>query len=218
MSPYTYVLKFKPTGQLYYGVRIKPKSTPKDDLGVHYFSSSKIVKELIKQHGKDSFRYRIHKTFNSIEEAYNCEHHMLTLIKDKRKWFNRNLGSGLAIASIHKTEEHRKAIGMALRGKKRTGEALKKCQENSILGANARRGMTDSEEVRLKRAESVKKTFNSPGFKQPHRYCVYIIEGIEYIGEKEVVEKYNITRNTLYNRCASEKFPNWIKQKDKIVK
>lgn len=210
--PYTYILRFKATAQLYYGVRIANKVKPSDDLWVNYFSSSEIVKELIRKYGKESFTYKVHKSFESMDDAYQYENKMLCLIKNKHKhkWFNRTYGSGFGYASLYKTEKHCKAIGDGNRGKKRSGEALEKCRENSKLGAEARRGMKDSEEVKRKRIESIKKTRNTLGFKQKYRYSKYIINGIEYIGEKEIVEKYKITRQTLYNRCKTEKFPDWI--------
>ena len=209
--PYTYILQFKETGHLYYGVRIANKVNPINDLWVNYFSSSHIIKELIKKNGKESFKYKVHKSFESIYAAYKYENKMLGLIKNKNKhkWFNRTYWSGFGYASLYKTEKHCKAIGDALRNKKRSGEALDKCRESAKLGAEARRGMKDTEEVKRKRAESVKLAMNAPEFKQKHYYSIYMIEGTNYVGEKAVLDVYPITRNTLYNRCKSQKFKDW---------
>ncbi len=48
--PYTYLIKFKPTGQVYYGVKYASRCNP-DDLWIIYFTSSKYIKQLIKTYG-----------------------------------------------------------------------------------------------------------------------------------------------------------------------
>lgn len=74
--PFTYKLIFKPTGQFYYGARWAKGCNPKD-LWVKYFTSSKYVKQLIKEYGKDSFEYKVTKTFNTSKEAGNWETELL---------------------------------------------------------------------------------------------------------------------------------------------
>ena len=51
-TPYTYLLKFKPTGQVYYGVRFASNCHP-NDFFIDYFTSSKIIKFLIENFGKE---------------------------------------------------------------------------------------------------------------------------------------------------------------------
>jgi hypothetical protein len=124
---------------------------------------------------------------------------MLSLIKNKNKhkWFNRTYWSGFSYASLYKTKKHCKAIGDALRNKKRSGEALDKCRKSAKLGAEARRGMKDTEEVKRKRAESVKRTMNDPEFKQKHYYSIYVIEGTNYV-EKKLCLMYTQLHAILY--------------------
>jgi hypothetical protein len=62
--PYTYILQFKETGHLYYGVRIANKVNPVNDLWVNYFSSSHIIKELIKNMEKNLLNIRFINLFN----------------------------------------------------------------------------------------------------------------------------------------------------------
>jgi hypothetical protein len=55
---YTYKITCIPTGQFYYGYRsanILKGRLPADDLWIHYFTSSAVVKQLIIQHGKTAF-------------------------------------------------------------------------------------------------------------------------------------------------------------------
>lgn len=51
---YTYIIKFIPTGQLYVGSKYGKDANP-ETFWVEYFTSSNIIKDLIKEHGKDSF-------------------------------------------------------------------------------------------------------------------------------------------------------------------
>jgi hypothetical protein len=76
MNNYVYQLKFKNTEQLYIGAR-KCTIDPMFDLWVKYFSSSKVIKHLIKLNGKDSFEINILKTFNTFDEALDFELELL---------------------------------------------------------------------------------------------------------------------------------------------
>ena len=62
ITPYVYLIKNNITGQFYYGSRarnIRLKKLPEEDLWITYFTSSKKVKSLIEQYGKDSFGVEI---------------------------------------------------------------------------------------------------------------------------------------------------------------
>ena len=82
MTPYTYFIKNKITGQFYYGSRGRKSFVnrlPEDDLWIKYFTSSNFVKNLISEHGKDSFEFSI----MLIDESYdNCYWYEQRLIKD----------------------------------------------------------------------------------------------------------------------------------------
>ena len=67
-TPYTYHLYHIPTGLHYYGVRWAKNCAP-SDLWSTYFSSSKAVKKLIKEYGKDSFIAKVRKVFTTKEQA-----------------------------------------------------------------------------------------------------------------------------------------------------
>ena len=72
MISYVYKVKFIKTGQIYIGSRYSKKLTEekiKNDLWHRYFTSSKLVKSLIKKYGNDMFIPKIIKIFNSRDEA-----------------------------------------------------------------------------------------------------------------------------------------------------
>lgn len=202
---YTYILTFKPTGQKYYGVRYSAKSDPRD-LWVTYFSSSKIVHDLIELHGKDSFLAEIDKVFDSPPDAIRHEQKTLLEITDKSNWLNMSFGSGGYDHAKIKTSEHRRKIAKG-NSKPKTGNALRAAIENAKLGAEARRGQKDSQEIRLKRARSVSES--TSGKPKPWLRKKLLIDGEEFFGIGIVVERYGITRQTVWYRIKSEKWPNW---------
>jgi hypothetical protein len=205
MQPYTYLIEFIPTGNKYYGVKFSKDSDP-NLFWKNYFTSSKVIKDLIEKHGVEAFSTKVDKVFDTPEEAIKYELQYLQSIEDKSLWLNQNFGSGYDInRALYKTEEHRRKISIGNK-KPKTGKALKACLENGKLGAEARRGQRDSYEVRKKRSESLSKSLT--GVERPNRRKSIIIGGIEYIGVKAVTEKYNVTRQTVYNRIKSEDW-NW---------
>lgn len=83
-TPYTYLLKFKPTNQVYYGSRTAKGCDPNEFFNFDakpYTTSSKLVNTLLKQHGPDAFEYEIRKTFNDRTSCLKWETRIL-------KYFN----------------------------------------------------------------------------------------------------------------------------------
>lgn len=91
--PYTYLLKFKLTGQVYYGMRNCKGCTP-DNFFIDYFTSSKLIHELIKTYGKDSFEYEIRKTFSDKESCSKWENTVLRRmnVRNNDKFINKDSG------------------------------------------------------------------------------------------------------------------------------
>lgn len=65
MKAYTYSIKHLPSNTYYYGVR---KSNT-EDIGISYFSSSKLVKRMLKEEPIKNFEFKVRKRFDSYEEA-----------------------------------------------------------------------------------------------------------------------------------------------------
>lgn len=135
---YTYLIKFKPTGQLYYGVRYAKSSNPEEFFKT-YFTSSKYVKKLIQLHGIEAFEYEIRMIFKNKSSAIRCEHRVLkhfNVVKND-KWLNRTDGKAIQY-DIHPLTgrklsiETKKKIGLANKGKIRTNETKVKLSKSHI--------------------------------------------------------------------------------------
>ena len=136
IKPYTYLVKFKPTGKVYYGSRCqnytKFNRTPAEDFWNHYTTSSENINNLIDEHGKDAFEYEIRRTFNSVEDMANWETRVLTrcrVLERQDRWMNGNVAGkkilteagAKTISATHKdkpkTEEHKKNLSESQKGK-----------------------------------------------------------------------------------------------------
>ena len=136
IKPYTYLVKFKLTGKVYYGSRCqnytKFNRTPAEDFWNHYTTSSENINNLIEEHGKDAFEYEIRRTFNSIEDMANWETRVLTrsrVLKRQDLWMNGNVAGkkilteagARVISATHKdkpkTEDHKKNLSESQKGK-----------------------------------------------------------------------------------------------------
>lgn len=101
-TPFTYCLTFLPTGQRYYGVRYTEKKVAyPDQLWTTYFTSSKIIADLIEEYGVDSFTFKVRKTFVTREQACSWETKFLTKIDaaNHPEWLNGNNGNGNFIST-----------------------------------------------------------------------------------------------------------------------
>ena len=130
MKPYTYIIKHKPSGKVYYGVRSANKVDPEQDLWNKYFTSSPGVQKLIEETGADSFDVEIRKTFDTQEQAVAWETKVLRRMRvlESDRWINQNvagyiiptLESNAKISAYHKgkpkTEEHKRKIAEANKG------------------------------------------------------------------------------------------------------
>jgi len=145
MRAYTYLVKHKPSGKVYYGVRIKNDIDPTKDLFVKYFTSSKTIKELIAQDGIESFEWQVRREFDDELAAVTWEAKVLQrcrVLEHQDRWLNKNAAGrklltkfgAKVISATHKgkpkSEEHREKIRQALIGKnigrKHTLEAIEK--------------------------------------------------------------------------------------------
>ena len=114
MTPFAYKLIFIPTGQYYYGIRYSKNSQP-SDLFTTYFTSSVIVKNLIKEHGTESFKYKITKIFKTQQEALDWETRLLLRVRaaSNPKFLNKSNNRGQNIFQGPCTEIRQKNIKAA---------------------------------------------------------------------------------------------------------
>lgn len=87
-KPYTYLIGWPLLNKWYYGVRYAKKCVP-EDLWVSYWTSSRLVKKFVAQHGDPPVR-EIRKTFSSIKQAQHWESRVLKKLKvvTDEKWIN----------------------------------------------------------------------------------------------------------------------------------
>jgi hypothetical protein len=173
MKPYTYLIKHRPTGKVYYGFRCANKVAPHDDLWHYYFTSSPKIQQLIEETGADSFDTEIRKIFETKEQAVAWETRVLTrcrVLHDDR-WLNQNVAGYIVptkesrkkISDFHKdkpkSKEHKEKIRQGNIGKKRPPRGKEYRALMSTLKAgknNPRYGATVSEETRRRISEAKK--------------------------------------------------------------
>jgi hypothetical protein len=131
MKPYTYLIKHRPTGQVYYGVRSANKDDPHEDLWNKYYTSSPRVQRLIEETGKESFDVEVRKVFETKEQAVAWETKVLRRCKvlHDARWINQNVAgyiipteeSNKKISDFHKdkpkSDEHKLNLSKSQKGK-----------------------------------------------------------------------------------------------------
>ena len=165
MKPYTYLIKHKPSGKVYYGFRSANAQEPHKDLWNTYFTSSPKVKQLIEETGVDSFDVEVRKVFETKEDAVKWETRVLRRCKvlHNDKWINQNVAgyiiptkeSNKKISNFHKgkpkTAEHKEKIRLSNLGKKRaprSKEYREKMSKAKSGKGNGRYGKEVTEETR----------------------------------------------------------------------
>lgn len=146
MQPYTYLIRHRPSGKVYYGFRSANKVEPHNDLWKHYFTSSPGVQKLIEETGVDSFDTEIRQVFETKEQASNWETrvlHRCKVLQDNR-WLNQNVAG-----YIIPTEESNKKISDFHKDKPKSKEHKEKIRLSN-LGKN--KGKVATEEHRQKNA------------------------------------------------------------------
>lgn len=131
MNPYTYLIRHRPTGKVYYGYRSANRVDPAQDLWTHYFTSSSKVQQLIEETGVDSFDVEIRRVFETKEQASSWETKVLRrcrVLEDDR-WINQNIAGYIVpteesrkkISDYHKdkpkSEQHKQNLSKSQKGK-----------------------------------------------------------------------------------------------------
>lgn len=155
--PFTYVITFKHTGQRYYGVRYAKNAHP-SKLWTTYFTSSKVINSLLKEHGPDAFLVSIRRAFNNKESAVLWESKVLRRLDASHsdQWFNKINGDANFASILEWSEEARAKYSERRKG-------IQFSEEHKINLAKAKKGTKQSEEHKAKRSAALK------GRKRPPR-------------------------------------------------
>ena len=154
MKPYTYLIKHRPTGKVYYGYRSANKVEPAEDLWKKYFTSSPKIQQLIEETGIDSFDVEVRQVFETKQQASAWETKVLRRCKvlTNERWINQNI-AGYVIP----TEESNKKISAYWKDKPKGKEQIEKIRQSNI-GKN--KGKIQTVEHRLKNSEANKGSNN----------------------------------------------------------
>lgn len=160
--PFTYLLYCRPTGQYYYGSRYGKHCHP-SQLWTTYYTSSKIIKQLILEYGEDAFVVKITRTFDKKEEAREWEHRFLCKVKASTNpiWLNQHNGDGEFFNKGGRklSEEHRRKLSEAFKGIPKPGTSI------AMKGNNHNKGKKFSDESKSKCSKSKIGNQNRVGIK-----------------------------------------------------
>lgn len=164
---YTYLIKCTINNKFYYGVRWGNKVPPSEDLWFKYFTSSKVIKNLINQYGKEAFLFEVRKVFTTKQEAIAWEETVLRrlkVLKSPDVWLNKCISKAIRYA-IHPrkgvivSEETKEKISKSNKGKpKFTEEDKLKMSINRTGSKHWNYGNKWSEESKNKNKLSNQKT------------------------------------------------------------
>lgn len=160
---YVYKITLISTGEFYFGYRsknIKEQRLPENDLWIHYFTSSNIIKNLIKVHGKDAFITEILKKTDP-DTAYNCEQRYI-----KQNWNNPLLLNKKYQDTDNGRQAFRATSETAIKARDTCRKlgiyaiAAQKCKETQIKNGtrNNCRLKANTPESKQKRIESARKS------------------------------------------------------------
>lgn len=165
-QPYTYLIRFKPTGQVYYGVRYangKNNIANPIDLWNTYFTSSQIIKKLLLEYGSESFNYQVRHTFDTKEQAIKWEKDVLTRFNAKSdpNWINQTNGHN----DFYLTEEAKRKMSISHIGKLRP--PMTEEQKAKISSTRLARKIQHSDETKLKMSQNSQGEHN-PNYGKHH--------------------------------------------------
>jgi hypothetical protein len=123
--------------------------------------------------------------------------------QDKVAW----LSLSRQITNIERSQLIRK---MAASGK-RSGEWLKATLNNGKKGNEIWSGQSHEEETKKIISEKNREYWGNLKVRPWQEISSFTIEGKNYSGFKQICEEYGISRQTVYNRVNSEKFPGWVR-------
>lgn len=120
------------TGQFYIGQRSAYTGEPEDDLGVHYFTSSKVIKPLFRDNTSEWQKEILYRDIQYAETLNDMEGYAIhKVIKDPlcMNRYDPSVYPGFSNAGTHHSAETLAKIGAANRGKHHSAETRAKLKE-----------------------------------------------------------------------------------------
>ena len=153
---YTYEIKNKKSGNIYIGVRSSNNSPAADN----YFGSCKTLNDAIATEGIENFHKTILQTFDTREEAAEDEIFLHDLYDVARNplFYNQAKATpnGFHIAGRKHTEETKRKISEAKKGRVKHTEETKRKISELMKGNTYMLGKKHTEEVKRKMSEARK--------------------------------------------------------------
>jgi hypothetical protein len=199
---YTYKITFPNSGEFYYG---KHSTVDIDDgsgqaLFEKFQTNAPFKFDILELYDTEDLAFEAEK--NLISDKWKTDEHCLNRVPGgKGSW------SHISWKGIPKSDEHRIKISKG-NSKPKEGIALVAAIQNARKGSNARKGMKDSDEVKQRRIESLRRA--TAGKPKPGLMALYEIDGVEYLGVKSIVTALSVSPYTIRIRVASPKWPTWI--------
>lgn len=115
-TPYTYVIKNILNGKRYYGCRYAKGCHP-SEFWKSYFTSSKIIKKLIKEVGTEIWEFEIREIFVDIISCKSWEERVLKKlgIPKNQNWYNQSIGGKTFLLQGEELENQKKAVSDKMR-------------------------------------------------------------------------------------------------------
>lgn len=151
--PYVYKLSNLTTDEFYIGYRFKNTVGAELDLGINYFTSSKVVKPRFNE-----FNIEIIAEFFTAKDAFNFEQQMIAENINDIKCLNRHFskdGSNHFVQKSPHTLEAKQRIGKAAKGRLRTEQWISKMRQAQL-------GKKHSQETRDKMSATRKGKVKTP--------------------------------------------------------
>ena len=139
-TPFSYYLYHIPTQKHYYGIRYAKNCDP-SELWTTYFSSSAVVKNMIREYGAESFLFQVRKTFNTGKDAIIWEHKVLRRLDaaSRPEWINRHNGGKKFKGPKHHSDVTKEILRKKITGIKRNEQTIEKHRKNSKLREQQKR-------------------------------------------------------------------------------
>ncbi len=160
MTPYVYQIKFVPTNQIYIGCQYANNANP-ENLWVTYFTSSKRVKQLIKEFGLTAWVVEKIIVCHTKKEAVTLEGRM-QLAADRASLINRRINNTKFNLSGPFSDEHCLRISEGKKGGTSwtKGRKLSDVTKEKISKTRSKQGFLMSDEAKesMKRKLSILQT------------------------------------------------------------